>query len=231
MARAFVAAKVRAAREVLVRYRRNGGEVCPLALEQLESADSRIGVAGNIAVLMGIEGSAARNYFQQLMQQNKSSFTWAGRRRRPSRDPINALLSLGYTLVGNELRALCFTCGLDPCLGFLHTPEDGRPALALDLLEICRHPIVDRLTLTVINRGIFKADDFRGYDDPDGLFLETDAFKRYARAYEEWMEEPPPANSDDPRPMTRRDAVKTEVLRLVSTLDRDAPYEPGSIPV
>jgi CRISPR-associated protein Cas1 len=114
--------------------------------------------------LLGIEGSAANLYFQQFPTMLKERASWAfdfaGRNRRPPRDPVNALLSLGYSVLAKELAGVCHAVGLDPFLGFLHQPRYGRPALALDLMEEFRPLVADSVALTLVNRGELDQSDF-----------------------------------------------------------------------
>ena len=84
-----------------------------------------------------------------------------GRSRRPPRDPINALLSYGYTLLLNQCAAALQITGLDPYIGYLHSAQYSKPALALDLMEEFRGPVVDSTALTLINNRILQAEDFQ----------------------------------------------------------------------
>lgn len=95
------------------------------------------GAAGLDAVL-GIEGQAAHAWFQLIADTLSPAWGFKGRNRRPPRDPLNALLSLGYTLVGAEVHHAVMAAGLDPSLGFLHQPYPGREAMVLDLTEVFR---------------------------------------------------------------------------------------------
>lgn len=114
--------------------------------------------------LLGIEGAAANLYFQQFSTMLKERATWAfdfaGRNRRPPRDPVNALLSFGYSILSKELAGVCHAVGLDPFFGFLHQPRYGRPALALDLMEEFRPLIADSVAISLINRGELDESDF-----------------------------------------------------------------------
>ena len=97
----------------------------------------------DIPTLMGIEGSTSRIYFGQWGSLWGSDWQFHGRNRRPPLDPLNALLSLSYTLAGHQLEQMAQAQGLEPRLGFLHCPAANRPALALDLLEPVR-PWIDQ---------------------------------------------------------------------------------------
>ena len=87
-------------------------------------------------------------------------FDFEGRNRRPPRDPVNALLSLGYSLLAKDLTITCAAVGLDPYLGFYHQPRHGRPALALDLMEPFRSLVVDSTVITAINNRMIEPKHF-----------------------------------------------------------------------
>jgi CRISPR-associated protein Cas1 len=115
------------------------------------------------------------------------TFDFDGRNRRPPRDPVNSLLSLGYSLLAKDLTIVLQTVGFDPYLGFYHQPRYGRPALALDVMEEFRPLIVDSVVLSAINTGAVKLPDFikRG-----GAVTLTQAGRgKFLRAYERRMDE------------------------------------------
>lgn len=88
--------------------------------------------------LRGREGAAAAFYFKAFTTLFPPSLDFTGRNRRPPRDPVNACLSLGYTLLHFEAVAVCHAAGLDPLLGFFHEPAYGRESLACDMIEPLR---------------------------------------------------------------------------------------------
>jgi CRISPR-associated protein Cas1 len=143
IARRIVAAKLENSLAVLDLQRRHNP--APATFDEgrtaLESAVSKCAAAEDVAALDGVEGAAARRYFELLMSFHKSEMVWPGRIKHPATDPLNALLSLTYTLLMNELSALLEGVGLDPYLGFLHQPDFGRPSLALDLVEAFRSAV------------------------------------------------------------------------------------------
>jgi len=114
------------------------------ALEKVETLDS----------VRGLEGEAARSYFgvfDHLVINQKDSFFFTERNRRPPLDNMNALLSFLYTLLAHDVTAALETVGLDPAVGFLHRDRPGRPGLALDIMEEFRPYLADRLALSLIN--------------------------------------------------------------------------------
>ena len=92
--------------------------------------------------------------------QGLPAFEFARRTRRPPTDPVNALLSFGYSLLTRTLLTALATVGLDPYMGLYHRPRHGRPALALDLMEPFRPIIADSCVLQVINNGEVRMDGF-----------------------------------------------------------------------
>jgi CRISPR-associated protein Cas1 len=163
-----------------------------------------------VQALDGVEGSAARAYFGALMSFNRSAFEWPGRLKHPAPDPINALLSLTYTLLTNELHALLAAAGLDPYFGFLHQLDYGRPSLALDLVEAFRHPLADRFVLAAINQNLFQPDDFYKDLEHGGLCLKPEPLRRYFDAFEKTMIE---TKQDGARPPWRS-VLRAEVELL-----------------
>src|SRR5690606_19244740 len=107
-------------------------------LRQLGNLRDQTANAISLDELRGLEGAAAAAYFQNfalMLKEKDWAFEFNGRNRRPPRDPVNALLSLGYSILAKELTGIAFSLGLDPHLGFFHRPRFGRPALALDMME------------------------------------------------------------------------------------------------
>lgn len=122
--------------------------------------------------LMGIEGKAAALYFQNYGVVFPKEFKVFERTRRPPRDPVNSLLSLGYTVLQGHITVGIAAAGLELYGGFLHSDRSGKPSLALDLLEEFRQPVIDRFVVRIIRKGVLKLDDFentlQGYRLKDG---------------------------------------------------------------
>lgn len=192
LAKRFVTVKVRNCRTLI---RRNGHDVDP-TLRRLKETVTAAENATSIESLLGIEGTAARLYFEALSKLLKPaaesggselSFDFDGRNRRPPLDPVNALLSLGYTLLAKDVTIALQAAGFDPYLGFYHQPRYGRPALALDVMEEFRPLIVDSIVLASINTGVFKLGDFlrRG----GAVTLTKPGRAKFFQAYERRIDE------------------------------------------
>lgn len=160
LARECIRAKIRNQRVLLMRNGKPGKEI----LNRLATAAKAAESAGSIDEVRGIEGGAAATYFSEFASMLKAdgevAFDFNKRTRRPPRDPVNALLSLGYSVLAKELAGICHVVGLDPFFGFFHRPRYGRPALALDLMEEFRPLIVDSVVISLINRGEVDSGDF-----------------------------------------------------------------------
>ncbi|HDL5699330.1 TPA: type I-C CRISPR-associated endonuclease Cas1 [Mannheimia haemolytica] len=164
VARNIIAAKIQASKRVLQRQIRNHGENADLqsAITALNYSLQQLKTADNLDLIRGIEGDVASRYFgvfSHLIKEN-SGFHFDGRNRRPPRDGVNALLSFLYSILGKDISGALQGVGLDPQIGFLHADRPGRDSLAQDILEEFRAWWVDRMVLSLINRGQVKTDDF-----------------------------------------------------------------------
>ncbi|MBN1887863.1 MAG: type I-D CRISPR-associated endonuclease Cas1 [Thermoflexales bacterium] len=110
--------------------------------------------------LHGLEGAGSARYFGVFDRLLREPMGFDGRNRRPPRDPVNAILSYGYVLLMHQCSAAAQLVGLDPYVGFLHSSQYGKPALALDLMEEFRPLVVDSVVLTLVNNRIVQIDDF-----------------------------------------------------------------------
>lgn len=171
LARNLVHGKIRNQRTLLMR---NHLEASHTALQKLKYAARNCFEAENFEELLGIEGAAALTYFQNFSgmikngrdpdatngDQTTFTFDFTRRNRRPPKDAVNALLSLGYSLLARDCTLAAYAVGFDPYIGFYHQPRFGRPALALDLMEEFRPIIADSVTLTILNNRILSEKDF-----------------------------------------------------------------------
>jgi CRISP-associated protein Cas1 len=185
LARAFVSGKIRNSRTLL---RRNARELDDNVIHRLAEWRHRAEKAGSLDQLLGLEGSAARDYFANFSRMLKGSdnvlatFDFTSRNRRPPRDPVNALLSFLYSMLTKEMVVALVGSGFDPYLGFFHQPRYGRPALALDLIEEFRPLVADSVVIGLINNGEIRPSDF--ISRAGSFALKPDGRKRVLEAYE-----------------------------------------------
>ena len=136
--RQIVRAKLRAQRQLLqsaLQQRADLRKPLTDAIATLQRVQCSLPAATDRASVRGLEGAGAAAYFRAYMQLFAPALGFVGRRRRPPPDPVNACLSLGYTLLQSQAVQACWAAGLDPMVGFLHTPLHGRASMACDLVE------------------------------------------------------------------------------------------------
>jgi CRISP-associated protein Cas1 len=169
LARAFVAGKLHNTRWLLARSARDAAveedatalrtvtDHLAYLLRELEKTPD------DLDIIRGLEGRAAALHFamfaRHLRPPLRAQFPMDGRNRRPPRDALNCLLSFLYALMRHDCTSALTAVGLDPFIGFLHADRAGRESLALDLMEEFR-PWVERLALTLVNRGELKPAHF-----------------------------------------------------------------------
>ena len=184
LAREFIRAKIHNQRVMLMR----NGDPEPQTVSEMERLRDQTAEAMDIPTLMGMEGRAAAIYFAGFskMLREDLGFTFESRNRRPPRDPVNALLSLAYSVLSKEFAGVCHSVGLDPFVGFLHSPRYGRPALALDLMEEFRPLIADSVAISLINRQELRRSDF--VFSSSGVFLGDDGRRSFWESYSRRMD-------------------------------------------
>ena len=162
IAQACVSGKLENMRTLLLRANRTLlDEEISTAATAIRAIVPEVAKATHIGSLLGYEGNASAAYFRVFGKLLRSStMPFERRRRRPPTDPINAMLSLGYTLLSHQVASAIQIVGLDPYAGFLHQTRHGRPALALDLMEEFRPIITDSVVLNIVNHRILTERDF-----------------------------------------------------------------------
>lgn len=197
LARALVAGKIRNQRTML---QRNHIEPPNSAITMMKCMIEQAEEAQALDELLGIEGNAARVYFENFGGMIKKeeedpfggppealfAFDFNHRNRRPPRDPVNALLSLAYSILAKDLTIVTQAVGFDPYLGYYHQPRFGRASLALDLMEPFRPLIADSAVLSAINTRMVTPNDF--VRAGDSVALTESGRKAFFRAYEQRMD-------------------------------------------
>ncbi|GAB4342973.1 MAG: CRISPR-associated endonuclease Cas1 [Calditrichia bacterium] len=180
ISRALVSAKIKNARAFI---RRTAPGLVAVLDQRLQNAEISLEKAGSLEVIRGIEGGFANLYFGRFAALLKNPLGFKKRQKNPPPDPVNILLSLGYTLLFNQMWGFVETAGLDPYAGFLHQSAYGHPALVSDLIEPFRHPLVDRLVVSCLNNEIITEKDFE--KDENGFRFLPEGLRRFVGKYEE----------------------------------------------
>lgn len=184
--RGFIRGKLKNYRNTLLRARREGTiELSDVSIASLDSSIKGLETGTTINSLRGLEGAGSAVYFGcfgQLIRNPEFSFTV--RNRRPPTDRVNALLSLGYTLLLNDIKSALNIIGFDPFLGYLHVQHYDRPSLALDLMEEFRPIVVDAFVLAAINRKEILPVHFTQEPVSNAVFLTKEGWQVFLRLYE-----------------------------------------------
>jgi CRISPR-associated endonuclease Cas1/CRISPR-associated protein Cas4 len=159
IARSLIFGKVKNQRTMV---RRSRGHAAKAALQSLSLLLHRIERASDASELLGLEGLAAKQYFSEFaeMLDVATGFEVTGRNRRPPTDPVNSMLSFGYSMLAKESLAAVIAVGFEPGLGIFHRKRAGRPSLALDLMEEFRPLIVDSTILSLVNTREIRSSHF-----------------------------------------------------------------------
>lgn len=232
VARAIVGAKLHNLRTLLRRYARRADAPEPAAAlsaaaDQLTDLIAHAERARTLNSLSGVEGRGSAVYFSVFRHLIVvPGWRFEKRMRRPPPDPVNALLSFGYTLLTRQMEWAVWAVGLDPYLGFLHRAEYNRPSLALDLVEPFRPILVDSLVLRCLNNGILRPDHFE--EDPEGPYPVRLGEEGRALFLREWegrlnLELTHPATEER---MDYRRCLEVEVRRLAHAVQSGEPFSP-----
>jgi CRISPR-associated protein Cas1 len=184
--RGFVRGKLKNYRMMLYRSQRKHAELLLAdAIARLDNAITPIEQTDNINSLRGLEGAGSAAYFGAFNQLIRTAgFRFEARRRRPPTDPVNALLSFGYSLLRHDVQSAINIVGFDPYLGYLHCQHYGRPGLALDLMEEFRPLVVDAVVLSAINLRKLTPADFTSETLSNAVLLSPDGRREFLKLYE-----------------------------------------------
>lgn len=172
------------------------------AEQQIEQGLTRLPTAQGLETLLGLEGSAARASFTALAAVLPESLNFTGRKRRPPPDPVNAALSLAFTLLHHRAVQVLHTQGLEPLLGFYHELSFGRESLASDVIEVWR-PTVEAWVWQQFSQQHLRAQHFK--TDAHGCFLDKAGRKIFFAEIETCL-----------RPLTR--ALRWQTRALIKAM-------------
>lgn len=187
LTKAIVKAKINNQRTIL---RRNSKISSKRALAIMMRTSKQVGGNHLQDVLRGMEGYCAKLYWNSFdhMFSDREQWTVNGRSTQPPKDPVNSLLSYGYTLLVRDFLAAVSLSGLDPTCGFFHSLRDNKPSLALDLMEPFRPIIVDSIVLRLVNENMVHIDDFLVHED-GAVLIKPSARKKLIAMYERRVDE------------------------------------------
>lgn len=224
IAREIVMGKVANARTLLVRYgRRRPQAGLDSAVASLKDALDKIAMVESLDQLRGLEGGAAACYFKAFASLIEKDWEFSGRKRRPPPDPINSLLSYGYTVLFQNVYSLARSRGLHPYVGFYHSLRQGHAALISDLVEEFRVSIVDSAVLSMVNRRSIRPDEFRRPSAAGSpCLMAAAALRKATRGFEAALNRSV-AHPDSPGRTDYRRAILFQAERLCAAIQSGQP--------
>lgn len=188
IAKSIVKGKIKNSKVVLQKYNRRNDSMLDDIIIFINAMIQKVDRAKDINELMGIEGLASARYFAAFRMLIPDEWKFERRSKYPPADPVNSMLSYGYTLLFHNIYGMVRSQGLHPFFGFLHEPKEGHPTMVSDLMEEFRAPVVDATVLNLISRRILSTEDFY-YSEGDNIscFLSDSARRFFIRALENKM--------------------------------------------
>ncbi len=218
-ARQIVRNKIENQIRVIEEYRWEDNTAWKEDVAEMHKLLSRVGEMETSNELLGIEGKYSNIYFHSFGMMFKCEFEFHGRNRRPPKDPINVIISLGYTLLTKEICAALDAESFEPYLGFLHGIRYGRKSLALDIIEEFRQPVIDRMARKMFNKQMLSKYDFDIQEDR--VLLNDDGFRKFCAEYERWM-----GRNTGGEESGYRSIVRSQVAALKRSIRNGEMYQP-----
>lgn len=214
LAQKVIFAKVHNQLTILRRYNRNLElDSVYTDIRNILAVRKNIFLTEDIRALMGYEGIISRIYFSALGKIVPEEFSFEKRTKMPPRDPFNSMLSLGYSMLFNEIMSDVLAIGLHPYVGFMHSIAKGHPALISDLIEEWRAPLIDSMVLAIVKRNMISRDMFDITDE--GCFLNTEARKIYLQNYNKKLRS---ANQYLDGKYSYRESIKQQCKKYASAI-------------
>ena len=209
LARKAIFAKIHNQIVLLQRHQRRKEQAAlAKAIAQMQALRKHVHTVASREELMGYEGSISRVYFSALGQIVPPEFAFTKRSKQPPLDSFNTMLSFGYTLLMYDIYTAISNQGFHPYFGFLHALKNHHPALASDLMEEWRAPIVDSMVLSLISHHEIVPEHFARSEDGVGIFLNREGRTIFLRAYEKKLRS---LNPYGEQKKTYRQSLETQV--------------------
>ena len=222
----IINAKIKNQSVVLKRYEKSKGLLLNEEQKMMDICRNKVLRCERIEESIGFEGQAARYYFQGLSKCIDDPFQ--GRSRRPPLDEFNSMISLGYSILMNEVYCKIEMKGLNPYFGFLHRDAEKHPTLASDMMEEWRAVIVDATAMSMINGHEIHKEHFISDLEEPGYYLTKDGLKLYLNKLEKKFQTSVRYLKYVDYPVSFRRAILLQMEQLVKSIEKgDANlYEP-----
>ena len=208
----------------VIRYYNNRGRNLEVVEKEIVSLQGRINSCSNVNELMGIEGNIRDTYykgFDEIVQN--SDFVFENRTRRPPQNELNALISFGNSLLYVLVLGEIYKTHLDPRIGFLHTTNYRRFTLNLDVAEIFKPIIIDRIIFTLVGKRMITKNDF--VEDLGGILLKEKGRKIFVQEFDKRLATTI-QHRDLGRSVSYRRLIRMELYKLEKHLIGEDEYTP-----
>lgn len=219
----IISAKIHNQMVTLRKHMNMGSDEIERTLEFMKKMKGKVELAKDAGQLMGFEGISARYYFQELGRLAPNEFAFTKRSKRPPKDPYNALLSLGYSMISNELYGKIESRGLNPYFGLMHKDKEKHPSLVSDLIEEWRPVLVDSTALAMLRRHELSTGHFCQDDDAQTVTLTKEGLKCFVSKIEEKMRTRNRYISYINMDVSFREAMDYQIDRLIQSMETDSP--------
>lgn len=223
IAKRFVTGASANMKKVLTYYNNRGSRLQEY-LDAIESNEATIKERNSNAQLMAIEGNIREAYYKAFNEiVKRDDFSFGKRTKRPPENRINALISFGNSIIYTIVLSEIYKTHLDPRIGFLHATNFRRFTLNLDVAEIFKPIIVDRVIFYLLNKGMIKASSFR--NDLNGIFMKDTVRKTFIEELEKRLGTTIEHRELGKRVSYRR-LIRLELYKLEKHLMGEKAYQP-----
>ncbi len=231
LSKRLINAKLRNQIVVLRRYEKSTGIDVSRQINMMRVCRGKTVSSKTLPELMGYEGQGAKAYFEGLAELVEKDFRFHGRTKRPPMDEFNSMISLGYSILMNELYAVIEMKGLNPYFGFLHRDKERHPTLASDLMEEWRAVIVDSMVMSLINGHEIQKTDFIINGDEPGCYLTRNGLKIFLNKLNNKLQTKTRYLSYVDYPVSFRQGIAQQIDTLVNAVktEDDLAYKPIEI--
>lgn len=231
LAQKILKAKIRNQSVLLRRYEKSKNLELREEQKMLRICKEKIDGCTRVEEMIGFEGQAAKYYFRGLSQCIEKEFYFEGRNRRPPQDPFNSMLSLGYSILMNEVYCKIEMKGLNPYFGFIHRDAEKHPTLASDMMEEWRAVVVDATVMSLINGHEIHIDKFNFSEDDGACYLSKEALKIFLNKLERKFQTDIRYLPELTYPVSFRRAILLQMNKLAKAIEKEdaEEYEPIQI--
>lgn len=231
LAKKILKAKLKNQSVVLRRYEKSRNLELREEQKMLSICRDKIERCTSVDEMTGFEGQAAKYYFRGLGKCIERDFYFEGRSRRPPKDPFNSMISLGYSILMNEIYCKIEMKGLNPFFGFIHRDAEKHPTLASDMIEEWRAVIVDATVMSLVNGHEIHKEDFVFSEEDNACYLSKEALKTFLNKLERKLQTGIKYLPELTYPVTFRRAILLQMNKLARAIEMEdaEEYEPIQI--